>query len=222
MKKIIWSILFLLILLGVSTIWIILSQRRLNVSTGQFGRLTHQTKTFPTAPQTVQLDLRTARLEIRSGTHYQLSMDHVINHQFKITNHQQQLRITEAHATQHQIEIGKTPVITLTVPQNLQRLTVNQLNGTLILNQLTVGTLAISHSNGTTTATDLTLIHGGQLTKKNGRTDLRQLTSDGLRVTVKTGQFKYNGTKRTNSYTQPGEAPLTITSGTGQVRVTTP
>lgn len=222
MKKIIWSILFLLILLGVFTIWIILSQRRLNVSTGQLGQLTRQTQTLPTAPQTVQLDLRTAHLEIRSGTHYQLAMNHVMTHQFKITNHHQQLRITEGHATQHQIEIGKTPVITLTVPQSLQRLTVNQLNGTLILNRLTVDTLAIKHDNGTTTATDLTLIHGGQLTKKNGRTDLRQLTSDGLKVTVKTGQFKLNGTKRANSYTQPGEDPLTITSGTGQVRVTTP
>ena len=224
MKKIVWSLIILLILLGLLTLWVITSQRRLNVKTGQLNRLTHQTVTVPTAPHTVRLTLRTAHLVIQPGSRYQLSMDNIINNQFEINNSNRHFNLTEAHANHHQFEIGKTPVITLTVPQNLQQLAITQLNGTLVLNRLTVGTLDVNHSNGTTTATDLTLLHGGQLAKKNGRTDLRRLTSDGLKVSVKTGQLQLNGAKRASShqsYTKPGDAPLTIRSGSGQVQVTT-
>lgn len=224
MKKLLWSLLILLVLFGLFALWIIVSQRRLNVNTGNLGRLTQQTVTLQSTPQKIRLDIRTARLVIKPGNHCQLSTNNVINNQFKINNSDHQLTLTEAHAAQHQFEIGKTPVITLTVPTKIQQLTVNQLNGTLILNDLTVDSLEINHHNGTTTANNLTLRDSGQLTKENGKTDLRNLTSDGLAVSVKTGQFKLNGTKRAGSkqrYRQPGDHPLTITSGSGQVSVTT-
>lgn len=224
MKKILWVTLILLIVLATSLFWIVASHRRLNVNTGQLGQLTHRTVTLRGTPQNISLRVRTARLNIQAGSHYQLLMNNVINNQFDINNNERDLSITEQNHTQHQLEIGKTPVLTLIVPAKLHQLTIQQLNGTITLHNLTTDTLAVDHANGTTKIDQLTLKQSGQLTKQNGRTDITHLTSDGLHVTVKTGQFKLNGRKHTGqhpAYTQAGTHPLTINSGNGQVNVTT-
>lgn len=224
MKKLFWLLLAIVIILGTLVLWLTTSNRRFNVSTGRLSQLTTQNRSFDTQPQTVHLVLRTAQLKIKSGNHYQLTARHVSSDQFKLTHSNGVLSITEANAKHHQLEIGKTPVLTLTVPTKVEQLTVDQLNGTLALNDLTVGMLTLHHHNGTTKATNLTVTRGGELIKQNGRTDLRRLTSDGLSIAIKTGQFKLNGIKRASNqqtYTQAGNHPLTIKSGTGQVRVTT-
>lgn len=58
-----------------------------------------------------------------------------------------------------------------------------------------------------------------RLVKTNGRTTLKRLQTSGLVVTVKNGQFKRNGQRQKTPYHQVGQAPLVITSGSGQVAV---
>lgn len=121
------------------------------------------------------------------------------------------------------MEIGKSPIITITVtnPHQLKAINGQLLNGTLSLSQLTTRTLALKHLNGTTLINHLTVTHGGYFTKTNGRTDLQRLTANGLNVTIKNGQFKLNGKPQAKIYRQVGTHPLTVTSQNGQLSLTT-
>lgn len=225
MKKILLIFIVLALVLIAGTLGITASQRRLTVNTGRIDQLTHQTIPLTTQPHQLQLAVRTARVTIRTGASPTISLNQVAKSQYQIKATADHLSITEPLAHQHQLTIGHTPTIVITLPTNqIDHLEVNQLNGTLNLHSLAINTAQITHQNGTTTANHLTLRRGGSLTKRNGATTLTDLTTHGLQVSVKNGQAKLNGRRVASThhtYRQAGQHPLQIRSGNGQVKLTT-
>lgn len=223
MKRVLRVLLSGLIVIGLGlgglTWWAVSAQKRLNVNTGTVKSLITRRITVQT-PRQLQLTVRTAVVHIQAGSTPQLRLANVSRGQYRVTQRNSILRLTETAAGKHQLEIGRSPHITLTVPRaTLKVVRVNQLNGTLNLTHLTIDHLEIHHQNGTTTGTALTLMGTSRLVKTNGRTTLKHLQTSGLVVTVRNGQFKRNGQRQKTPYRQAGQAPLVITSGSGQVAV---
>lgn len=224
MKKIILIILAIIVVIGLIfvgvTIWAMNSNKRLNINNFQVSSLTSKNVELKN-PTKVDLAIQTAYLNIQSGDKTELKMDNVSKDQYQITEQNGLLRVSEKDAQKHQTKLGKSPVLTLIVPQKtLESLQIDQLNGTVKLNSLKIGQLNIDHANGTTIAKDLTLLDSSRLTKKNGKTTFTGLKVSGLQVNVKNGQFKLNGKKQQNNYSQNGDEPLVIDSNNGQVSVT--
>lgn len=215
----------LALLLGGISFWTTTSQRRLNVNTLKLQPLTNQRIALTKTPRQLDLSLRTAVVIVQTGQHPGLQLTNVAANQYAISQHDGTLNLTQNQANAHQLEIGKSATITLTLPvgTNLNTLTIHQLNGTLKLNNLTTQQLMIHHHNGSTQANRLTVTGTGRLIKDNGSTTLTQLTSSGLKVAVNNGQAHLNGHRVASShhsYTVAGQHPLTITSGSGQVKIT--
>lgn len=215
-------IIFVTIVISGLILWANTTHQRLTLNPLRTTPLSTQTIPLDHDPQSLNFNLRTAVLVIKSGNRNQLQLTNIATHQFQIDRSPDTLDVQQTNATQPQIELGRSTVIILTMthPHRLNRVTINQLNGTLKLMDLTTHHLNIHHHNGTTLARHLTVTTGGEITKDNGSTTLHQLSSDGLRVAVKTGQFKLNGTKQRNHFVRAGQHPLTLTSGSGQVRIT--
>lgn len=229
MKKffliLILTLIVLALLIGGLVLWTTTSHRRLNVNTLTVQPLTNRQISLKETPRQLDLTLRTAVVIIQTGQHPGLQLTNVTADQYHLAQNNGTLKLTQAQAANHQFEIGKSATVTLTLPSdtNLSALTINQLNGTLKLNDLTTQQLMIHHHNGTTQANHLTVKGTGRLIKDNGSTTLTQLTSDGLKVAVKSGQAHLNGRRvatSNHSYTVSGQHPLTITSGSGQVKIT--
>lgn len=225
MKKFFLILAIIVLILIAGTLGITASQRRLTINTGHLEHLTHQTIPLTEQPRQLQLAVRTARVTIRTGSTPAITLNQVAKAQYKVAATAEHLSITEPLNHQHQLAIGHTPTITITLPTNqVDRLQINQFNGTLKLHGLTINTVQITHQNGTTTADHLTVRQGGALIKRNGTTTLTDLTTQGLQVAVKTGQAKLNGQRVASnhqSYHQAGQHPLMIRSGNGQVKLTT-
>ncbi|WP_164504755.1 DUF4097 family beta strand repeat-containing protein [Levilactobacillus huananensis] len=225
MKKLFLIITITILGLVISLLGITASQHRLTVNTGQLERLTHQTIPLEEQPHQLRLAVRTARVTIRTGTTPAVSLNQVAKAQYKVVNTPDHLSITEPLAHQHQLTIGHTPIITITLPaKRLKHLQITQLNGTLHLHPLIVNTGQITHQNGTTIAKHLTIHQGGQFTKCNGATTLTNLSVQGLQVSVKNGQAKLNGRRiaeNHHAYRRAGQHPFIIRSGNGQVNLTT-
>jgi len=229
MKKILLSLLLIIVVLalvlGGLVFWTTSTNRRFTVNSLTTTPLTTKSVDLDTVPQNLTLKLRTAKLIIKPGPQNRLTLSNVATNQYIISTTNNHLDVKESNLSSHPFEIGHAPVLTLTLANAhaLRNLTIDQFNGTLKLNDLTTQHLKIHHHNGTTLAHRLTVTAGGTLVKDNGSTTLNQLSSDGLRVAFKTGQFHLNGKKAAHNshhYTHPGQHPLTITSGSGQVRVT--
>lgn len=219
MKKILLLLLGLLIIIGILLFWVTNTNKRVNLNTATINSLTTK-KISLNNPHAVNFSIRTAIVEIKSGSSPQLKLTNISNNQYKIIQNQHSLTIAEKNANTHQIEIGKSPTITLILPQkDLSSLKIDQLNGTLKLNNLIVNQFDVFHHNGTTLANNLTITKNGQFTKNNGSTTLNHLIVSGLAVDVKTGQFQLNGQKQKNHYRQNAGTGLTINSGSGQVKV---
>lgn len=215
----------LAVLIGGLVLWTTTSHRRLNVNTFKVQPLTNQRITLKETPRQLDLTLRTAVVIIQTGQHPGLQLTNVTADQYHIAQNNGTLKLTQPQAANHQFEIGKSATVTLTLPidTQLDALTINQLNGTLKLNNLTTQQLLIHHHNGTTQADHLTVKGPGRLIKDNGSTTLTKLTSAGLKVAVKNGQAHLNGRRvatSNHSYAVSGQHPLTITSGSGQVKIT--
>ncbi|WP_057877707.1 DUF4097 family beta strand repeat-containing protein [Levilactobacillus paucivorans] len=225
MKKFFLILTIIILVLIAGIIGITASQRRFTVTTGRLERLTNQTLPLTTQPRQLHLAVRTAQVTIRTGSTPAITLNQVAKSQYKVEATADRLSITEPLAHQHQLAIGHTPTITITLPTDqVDRLQINQLNGTLKLHALTINTVQITHQNGTTTADHLTVRQGGSLIKRNGATTLTDLITQGLQVSVKTGQAKLNGQRVASnhqSYHQAGQHPLIIRSGNGQVKLTT-
>ena len=227
MKKMLLSVLAIIILIIIVIAgligWTTSTNRRLNVSDFSLTKLTNKEINLADNPERINLSVRTAVVKIQSGKTNTLKLINVGSNQYHVNQNDGQLGISEHNADTHQIEIGHSPQIILTLTKhNLQTLKVDQLNGTLKLNNLTVQDLQLHHHNGTTVVRGLTITGSGELTKDNGQTDFYQLTNSGLDVSIKSGQFKLNGIKKTgsgHSYHEAGNHPLTINSGSGQVRI---
>lgn len=227
MKKILIALLILVAIVTVVIVgligWTANTNQRLNVN--QFTMTKLETKNMNVAEKinSIDISVRTAAIQVRTGQKANLQLTNVGQKQCQIKQIDGQLSITENNFSKHQWEVGQSAKIILTLPpKTLNHLQIEQLNGTLKLNDLTVKDLQLQHSNGTTIARKLTITGHGELDKHNGRTDLYQLTSDGLDVSVKSGQFKLNGIKKAGSgqrYRENGSHPLIIKSGSGQVRI---
>jgi len=229
MKKILLTLLVLIIvlvlILGGLVLWTTSTNRRFTVNSLTTTPLTTKSVDLDTVPKNLTLTLRTAKLIIKPGQQNRLTLSNVATNQYVISTTNNQLDVKESNLSSHPFEIGHSPVLilNLTDAHVLRNLTIDQFNGTLKLNDLTTQHLKIHHHNGTTIAHHLTVTAGGTLVKDNGSTTLNQLSSDGLQVAFKTGQVHVNGKKAAHNrhhYTQAGQHPLTITSGSGQVRIT--
>lgn len=214
------GIIIISLILGSIILWTNITNRRININTASINPLTSKGISLSN-PQRIDFSVRTAVVQIKSGTSSKLQFDNISNDQYHLTKHNNILKITENNALKHQLEIGKSPKITLTIPQKaIDSLVIEQLNGTLKLNDLTIDHLKIHHHNGTTLSKNLTIKSTSKLIKDNGETTLTNLNVSGLVVNVKTGQFKLNGKKQIKNYRDSGHDPLTINSGSGQVSVT--
>ncbi|WP_338231127.1 DUF4097 family beta strand repeat-containing protein [Companilactobacillus muriivasis] len=227
MKKMLLSVLAIIILIIVIITgligWTTSTNRRLNASDFALTKLTSKEIKLDSNPERIDLSVRTAVVKIQLGKTNTLKLTNVGSNQYHVNQNDSRLGISEHSADTHQIEIGHSPQIILTLTKrNLHALKIDQLNGTLKLNNLTVQDLQLHHHNGTTVVRGLTITGSGELTKDNGQTDFYQLTNSGLNVSIKSGQFKLNGIKKASSghsYHEFGNHPLTINSGSGQVRI---
>lgn len=224
MKRVLMMFLGGLIVIGLGlgglTWWAVSAQKRLNLNRGEVRTLTTTDVNLRT-PQRLQLTVRTAVVRIKTGSTPRLHLVNVSRGQYQVSQHAGNVRVVERGSHQHQLEIGRSPQLTVTVPpKTLRALRIDQLNGTLKLTNLTVGQLTIRHHNGTTLANRLTLKAASRLVKDNGQTTLTGLTTPGLAVTVKTGQIKVDGHSQKTHYRQAGKAPLVLTSSSGQVTIT--
>ncbi|WP_334351552.1 DUF4097 family beta strand repeat-containing protein [Companilactobacillus sp. HBUAS56257] len=224
MKKMFFIIMLIVIVSGVlvlgAFLWTNKTNKRINISTGSIHELKTETLKISDV-KTIDLRLRSAIVKIENGTKNEIYLKDVAKNQFIVNNDNKILKVYEDDAQRHQIEIGKTPTIVLTVSNPyLKDVIINQLNGTLKLKNLSIETLSIKHSNGGTFLRNLTINDSSQLIKKNGSTTLSKVKVPGITVSVDNGQFKLNGEKKATSggkYHQGGLSGLVIHSGSGQV-----
>lgn len=201
------------------------ANKRLNVNNFSMDSLTSKSVEIPKDLRKLDIDVRTAKVTIKSGSQNTILLRNVAADQYKINQNGDKLMFLESDSNSHQIELGKSPTVTIVVSKEiLDSIDIHQLNGTLNLCDIQVRDLAILHQNGTTEANNLKIIEYGKLSKHNGATHIHDLRSDGLKVTIKNGQFKLNGKKKISSgqtFNENGNHPLTINSGSGQVSVDT-
>ncbi|WP_164507328.1 DUF4097 family beta strand repeat-containing protein [Companilactobacillus furfuricola] len=223
MKKILLLILIIVVILVVFVFGMIKANKRLNVNNFSIDSLTSKSVEILNDTMKLNIDVRTAKVTIKSGSQNTILLSNVVADQYKINQNGDKLMISESDSNSHQMELGKSPTITIVVSKEiLDSIDIHQLNGTLNLCDIQVRKIAILHQNGTTEANSLEIIEHGKLSKHNGATNIHDLRSDGLKVTVKNGQFKLNGEKKISSgqtFNENGKHPLTINSGSGQVTV---
>ncbi|MCI1553591.1 MAG: DUF4097 family beta strand repeat-containing protein [Levilactobacillus sp.] len=229
MKKMLITISIIILVLALVSggliAWANASHHRINVNRLTVRSLTDRQVTLTAAPKALNLRVQTAVVTIRSGAQNRLDLTNVAADQYHLDQQNDTLSLTETAADRHQLTLGRSAKIVLTLANadDLDAVTIHQLNGTLNLTDLTTHHLEIHHHNGTTQAHRLTVTGAGRLIKDNGSTTLTQLTSAGLNVAVKNGQAHLNGRRVATSnhnYTVAGQHPLTITSGSGQVKIT--
>ena len=196
MKKFILLVLCIVIVIGLVlggiTFWAVKTKKRINLNTMAASSLTTKQVAL-TTPKRIDISVRTAKIQIKTGVNTQLQLTNVSRDQYQVTKQAGVLRISEGNSQNHQLEIGKSPVITLTMPkETLNSLKINQLNGTLKLNDLVIDQLLVHHHNGTTLIKNLTLNDDSEIIKDNGETTINHLTVSGLKVNVKTGQVAIN------------------------------
>ncbi|WP_057895815.1 DUF4097 family beta strand repeat-containing protein [Liquorilactobacillus oeni] len=225
----IWLGFFIVILLlvgGGFALWAQKSARRIDVNSLKFEKLQTSSRSLSPQLQNIELKVRTARIFIEEGTKPKVDLENIPASQFKVTAAKQQLIITQKDYFSHRLELGKSATIRITLPagKSLEELSVDQLNGLLKLNKITVQDLTIDHRNGTSLGQNLILKGSGEVKKRNGTTVFNNLAAPGLKVSIKTGTFKLNGQRKAASnqnYDDHQTKQLKIVSGTGQVRVTT-
>lgn len=222
MKRIKWIIL-VLILLGGIIFLINVSGFRFNLNQFSVEKLANSEITVNDETlKNIKLDVRTAKVTFKQGNKAEIRFLNVSNKQFRITQ-KNGLSIIQNKSSQHQIEFGKTAEIEIITPKNISKLEIHQLNGTLNLKNIVVDKVLINHVNGTTFASNLTIVKSGTIDKKNGSTTLNKIEVPGLKVKVKTGSFKLDGVTKANSsetYDDGKPNQLQINSNTGQVKVT--
>lgn len=199
------------------------SHRRLTLATGRLQPLKTQVVSLAGSPQRLTIRLRTARLTVRQGATNTVALKNVVANQVRVRQTAQGVTVTQPQVDRFRGEIGATAQVQVTLTAaTLRKLAVYQVNGTLTLRDLTTDWLQVTHLNGTTRASRLTVKQGGTLTGTNGQVALDQLAVDGLAVTVRTGKIMLDGhrTAHQKHYRRAGQHPLTIQQGTGQVHLT--
>ncbi|WP_057766948.1 hypothetical protein [Companilactobacillus tucceti] len=223
LKGLIIIVALVLIILGL-VMWTTNTNRRMNINDFSISRLTDRKYALSSNLDSISVTTRTSKVKIVSGDALKLSLKNVSDDQYKVINDNHKLTIVQKNSSTHNLEIGKSSEITITVPDNLKRIKINQLNGTLNLKDLEVENLAIDHQNGSTIADNLKIDDRGTITKKNGKTSLDGVNVNGLSVSIKNGGFTLNGVKKISSnktYNDHKNHQLKINSGSGQVVVKT-
>lgn len=200
--------------------WANQSGHLVNVNTLSVNKLTNDDINMSELEQ-VRLNVRTAKVTIEKSDTDSISLQNIVSKNFKISKDNSSINIRQKGSDKHQLEIGKSPVIVIRIKQGLNTVNIHQRNGTLRFNDVAVKDMKVTHVNGSTIADGLSVTHSGEITKKNGKTDLDNLTIPGLAVSVKNGTFKLNGTKKSNSYSDNKANQLSIVSGNGQVGINT-
>lgn len=225
MKKImLWVISIIVIiaaLIGAGAGWAVASNHRIDLNRFSVSKLTQKTLTSTTTVRNLSLNVRTAVVEIKTGSQFTINATNVTNDELQLREVGDTVTVTQTQAGQHHFELGRSAKITITVPTQLTTLSANQLNGTLKLTDLNIDHLNLAHSNGTTQLTDVSLKAAGTLTKQNGSINLKRVTVPGLQVQLKNGQAHLNGQKISNHYTDHHAEQLMLTSNNGQVNVIT-
>lgn len=224
LKWILLVVIVLSVLIGGAAWGITASGHRVNVNQMSVAKLEDKTVKLSPGLNELSIKVRTAVVQIKQGSALSLKTENAVTGEYEIHQTGEKLTLTQSHANDHQLEFGRSATITITVPKKLANIHVEQLNGTLRMENVTVGTLMINHLNGTTLMDSVTIVHDGTLTKKNGTTDLKQMTLPGLKMELTNGQGKLNGKKVAGNakvYSDNQADQLVIKSGNGQVSVTT-
>lgn len=213
--------LLLITIIGIGFIsWINNNHYQFTVNNFKLSKL-EQRKVKLDALNSLTINVRTAKIKIKEAPTSSLTIDNFIPSQFNLEQKNGKLTINQNDFSNHQIELGRSPIITITVNHDLNDINIDQLNGTLSFEQVTTNKLNVFHHNGTTTATNLKIRNSGHIIKKNGTTNLNNLAVKGLRVSVKTGNFKLNGTKQSKQFDDHHPNQLAVDSTTGQVSINT-
>lgn len=228
MKKIMLTVIvvifiIVIILTGLIT-WTNSTDRRINVNSFSVSKLTDKEFAISNTVENLSINVRTAKVKITSGDASKVFIKNVSKDQYQIENNNHKLTVFQKNSSSHNLEIGKSPEMLIVIPKRMKNINVEQLNGTLKLDNLDVGSLEINHQNGTTLSNDLKVEKQGTISKKNGKTSLDNLAVSGLKVSVKNGAFTLNGSKKISSnktYDDHQDQGLTINSGSGQVNVKT-
>lgn len=220
MKKLIWVILSLIVVLGIGATVMNIGNFRVNMSNFSVEKLIDQKTNLETENiKNLDVNIQNAKVEVRTGSRSQVEFKNVTKGQFKVS---QQTGTVKIKQTNLGTRLGKASEIIITVPQKIDNLTISHVSGTLKLTGLTIEHLDINHKNGTTVISDSHL-DSGIINKKNGSTTLKQVEVPGLKVSVKTGNFKLNGVTKAHgnqTYDDEQAKQLIIKSNTGQVEVT--
>ena len=201
------------------TVWLRSGNKRLVVNDFRLEQLEQEKLNIDNLTK-VKLALRSAKVVVKQAPEAGVILQNYVPSQFDIQQHGESLTITQKNSKQRKWEIGEYTTIVLMVKEDLTNLNIQQLNGTLRLENIATDTLNIAHDNGTTLLQKVTVKEQGTIEKKNGTTTLNNLIAPGLRVSVKTGTFTLNDVKEKNNYDDQQPKQLRITSGTGQVVVT--
>ncbi|GBG95154.1 hypothetical protein LFYK43_16130 [Ligilactobacillus salitolerans] len=224
-KMLLWTIgivVVVLLIAGGFAVFLMQTGRRFDFNTQKMQDLTTQEIAIKDTTQSIDLNLRTAKINVQAGKHALLKIKDAGKNELEVTQNTKTLSLSQANALKHHLEIGKTPEITLTVPANqLSKISGELLNGTVKIQDLRLQSLQLHHHNGTTRIKNTRLAQNSTLTKDNGATDLDGLAVPGLNITVKTGQItvhdkKLGGKKEFVSGQRPR---FNIRSGSGQVKI---
>lgn len=216
------SLITIVVLVGMivgGIFWINTTNQRFNFNTMSISKLTTKNINLNELDN-IDLNIRTAKVIVEESNTNSITLKNVTPHDLTVDS-ERNLKISQEKNNKHQLEIGKSAVIIIKSKQDLNSIKVNQLNGEFKIRNLNVNNMEIDHTNGSTIIDNLKLNNGGVINKKNGKTELTDVNIPGLKVNVKTGAFKSNGTKKNNSYNDDHHEQLIINSNTGQVSVNT-
>lgn len=221
-----WSIIVVIVivvgLVGISY-GIISSNNRFDLNKLSMVKLTSRQVDLGQSIDHIKINVRTAKLTFTTGNRSKIEMTNVASGQYQVKQSGNQLVIEQDDHLSHHLEIGKSPIIKITIPKpEIKEINISQLNGTLIFNQLTTEKLIVNHYNGTTIGNGLKITEQGVINKHNGTTKLTGAKFPGLKVSVKTGNFTLNGVKKASSmhtYNDHHADQLVINSGSGQVSI---
>lgn len=228
MKKVIgWLvglIIVVAVVIGGTVWWAIASSHRVNLSQLKVEKLTSASFTAKHEVKNLAVTVRTAVVTVKSGSQFKVQATNVTSNDYQVKQIGDTVTVKQSQAGNHQLELGKSARIVVTVPSQLTTLSVAQLNGTLKMAAVQVGHLTVTHDNGTTLMNGVTVLKDGTLTKKNGATTLTRMHVPGVKIGVKNGQAQLNGkkvAKQGQTYNDNQAAQLVIMSGNGQVNITT-
>lgn len=228
MKKVIgWLvglIVVVAVVIGGMVWWANASSHRVNLSQVKVEKLTSTTFTAKHEVKNLAVTVRTAVVTVKAGSEFKVQATNVTNNDYQVKQIGDTVTVKQSQTGNHQLELGKSARIVVTVPSQLTTLSVAQLNGTLKMTTVQVGHLTVTHDNGTTLMNGVTVLKDGTLTKKNGATTLTRMHVPGVKIGVKNGQAQLNGkkvAKQGQTYNDNHAAQLVIMSGNGQVNITT-